>query len=207
MNWPRVSLKDLSALGPQYGANLKAVAPSGRGLRYIRITDIDEFGRLRPDTLVEPESVDIAEYFLTEGDLLLARSGATVGKTYRYTSADGQCAFAGYLIRFRPNSCVASSPFLSYYFQTPEYWAWVQGKKRIAAQPNINGAEYAALEIPLPSLQEQSRIVELLDEADRLRRLSREASAKAERILLVLFLRNVRRPGNQSQGLGCKTAF
>jgi len=188
MKWPRVSLKSLSVLGPQYGANVKAVVPSGREVRYVRITDIDEYGQLRPDSIAEPEGDDLADYVLAEGDLLLARTGATVGKTYRYRSEDGQCAFAGYLIRFRPNPRFVFSTFLSYYFQTSEYWAWIENKKRVAAQPNVNGAEYASLEIPLPPPREQQRIVELLEEADRLRRLSRDANVKAARILPALFL-------------------
>lgn len=187
--WPRIPLKSISVLGPQYGANLKAVSPSGRGVRYVRITDIDDFGQLRSDSVAEPDGEALDDYILLEGDLLLARTGATVGKTYRYQAVDGKCAFAGYLIRFRPDVRVVSSNYLSYYFQTKEYWAWIQSKKRVAAQPNINGAEYASLEIPLPPLREQNRIIELLDEANCLRRLRRDADAKAARILPALFLK------------------
>ena len=211
MNWRRVPLKSVSELGPQYGANMKAAAPSGRGVRYVRITDIDDFGLLRSDSVAEPEGDSLEDYILAEGDLLFARSGATVGKTYRYTAEDGKCAFAGYLVRFRPDRRVVSPRFLSYYFQTPEYWTWIQGKKRVAAQPNINGAEYASLQIPLPPLREQTRIVELLDHADRVRRLCRETAGTAARMLPALFLRifgdpeRIRRGGQRSLSLGCAT--
>ncbi len=200
MNWPKVALKSICTFGPQYGANVKAVAESGLGVRYVRITDIDEYGQLRPNSYSEPEGGVQAEYLLEEGDLLFARSGATVGKTYKYSDRDGQCLFAGYLIRFKPNHHLVSSDYLGYYVQSPEYWAWVQSKKRVAAQPNINGAEYASLEIPLASFKEQSRIVELLDEADRLRRLRREADAKATRILPALFLKMFGDPATNPMG-------
>ncbi|MFZ1642466.1 MAG: restriction endonuclease subunit S [Candidatus Contendobacter sp.] len=189
MRWLVAPLRSISEQGPQYGANLRAVPPSGKGIRYVRITDIDDLGQLRPDSLVEPDGNDFENYLLSDGDLLLARSGATVGKSYRHVSENGQCAFAGYLIRFRLNSCVANSRYLSYYLQTSTYWNWVQAKKHVAAQPNISGAEYASLPVPLPPLREQHRIVEILDEADRLRRLRREADAKAARILPALFLK------------------
>lgn len=200
MNWRRVPLKSVSELGPQYGANMKAAAPSGRGVRYVRITDIDDFGLLRSDSVAEPEGDSLEDYILAEGDLLFARSGATVGKTYRYTAEDGKCAFAGYLVRFRPDRRVVSPRFLSYYFQTPEYWTWIQGKKRVAAQPNINGAEYASLQIPLPPLREQTRIVELLDHADRVRRLCRETAGTAARMLPALFLRIFGDPATNPKG-------
>ena len=188
MTWPLATLKQLSMIGPQYGANLSAVAPNGRGVRYVRITDIDEFGQLRPDSYAEPNDGDISDYILADGDLLLARSGATVGKSYMHTDADGACVFAGYLIRFRPNRQLVLPKFLIYYTQTSGYWSWVNSKKRVAAQPNVNGAEYASLQIPLPPLREQHRIVELLDQADALRRLRRAADAKSARILPALFL-------------------
>lgn len=186
--WPQVPLKSVSTLGPQYGAGLRAIAAAPGGVRYVRITDIDDYGQLRPDSIVGPDEGDTDEYVLEEGDLLFARSGATVGKTYRYTKDDGPCVFAGYLIRFRPDLRVVVPSYLAYYFQTAEYWAWVQSKKRVAAQPNINGTEYAALELPLPPIREQRRIVELLEEANRLRQLRRQADAKAARILPALFI-------------------
>ena len=200
MKWPTATLRQLSILGPQYGANLSAVEPNGRGIRYVRITDIDEFGQLRPESFAEPNDGDVSAYTLSDGDLLLARSGATVGKSYMHTDADGTCVFAGYLIRFRPNNQLVLPKFLKYYTHTPAYWSWINSKKRVAAQPNVNGAEYASLEIPLPPLSEQRRIVELLEQADALRRLRREADAKVARILPTLFLKMFGDPATNPMG-------
>ena len=200
MRWQVVPLKTISELGPQYGANLRAIPPSGKGIRYVRITDIDDFGELRPDSFVEPDGNDLENYLLSEGDLLLARSGATVGKSYRHIPENGQCAFAGYLIRFRPNARIVNSCYLNYFLQSSTYWIWVNSKKRVAAQPNISGAEYATIPVPLPPLSEQHRFVEILDEADRLRRLRREADAKAVRILPALFLKMFGDPATNPKG-------
>lgn len=198
MTWPIVRLQSISMLGHQYGANARAIPATGAGVRYVRITDIDDQGQLRPDSLSEPEGEDFDDYLLDDGDILFARSGATVGKAYRHVEENGPCVFAGYLIRFRPNPAIVDSRYLSYFLQTPTYWNWVQSKKRVAAQPNINGVEYASLGVPLAPLSEQRRIVEILDEADRLRRLRYDADAKAARILPALFLKMFGDPATNS---------
>src|SRR3972149_2241024 len=87
ISWPTVSLGNLSTIGPEYGANVKAVAPVGDRPRYVRITDIDGDGDLRPDSRVEAASDDMDGYALQDGDILFARSGATGGKTYLYSLA------------------------------------------------------------------------------------------------------------------------
>lgn len=187
MNWDYIPLKRLSVFGPQYGANAKAVEPTDDGHRYVRITDIDDKGQLQPGGLKHADLEDFSQYILEEGDLLFARSGATVGKTYLYRKEAGPCIFAGYLIRFHLNTGVALPTYVYHYTHSPAYLNWVESKKRVAAQPNINGVEYGSLSIPVPPLFEQQRIVEILDQADALRKKRTEADAKAERILPALF--------------------
>ena len=187
MNWDYIPLKRLSVFGPQYGANVKAVEPTGEGHRYVRITDIDDKGRLQPEDVKHADLEDFSQYILEEGDLLFARSGATVGKTYLYRKEAGPCIFAGYLIRFRLNPGVALPNYVYHYTHSSAYLNWVKSKKRVAAQPNINGAEYGSLSVPVPPLSEQQRILEILDQADALRKKRTEADAKAERILPALF--------------------
>ena len=187
MKWPMVSLKAISCLGPQYGANASAIARTGTRPRYVRITDIDSDGRLLPDGAMEADLDDDREFILEEGDLLFARSGNTVGKVYRHMNANGPCVFAGYLIRFRPTLDLADSRHVFFFTQSARYKSWVTSRKRVAGQPNVNGAEYSALQFPLPAPKEQRRIVELLWQADGLRRQRTEADALADRILPALF--------------------
>jgi type I restriction enzyme S subunit len=187
MKWGVTNLEALSVFGPQYGANARAVPASGTRPRYIRITDIDSDGRLVPGSNVEADIEDGSEFLLQEGDLLFARSGNTVGKTYRYASKDGPCIFAGYLIRFTINPKLADSQFVFYFTQSPGYRSWVMSKRRVAGQPNINGKEYESLRLPVPPISEQRRIAEILDQADTLRKKRAEADIKAARILPALF--------------------
>ncbi|MCY4368754.1 MAG: restriction endonuclease subunit S [bacterium] len=110
---------------------------------------------------------------LHPGDIVFARSGATVGKTYLYDPADGLCAFAGYLIRFRPDPTKALPEFVRWWTHSSLYWRWIKGTMREGAQPNINAREYAKAVLPLPSIEEQKLIVGSIVEVD--------AKIKAER--------------------------
>ena len=194
IGWGEAPLGELCELGPQYGANSKAVPASGKRPRYIRITDIASDGRLRSNPIVEADTNETDSYELIEGDVLFARSGATVGKTYLHEAANGYSIFAGYLIRFRPNASLLDPRFLFYFTRSHCYARWLESKRRVAAQPNVNGAEYASLRVPLPLPSEQRRIVETLDQADHLHRLRAEADTKAERILPALLARTLGNP-------------
>src|SRR5205823_1104749 len=94
-------LRRLLAKPPQYGASESGQAGDSSWPRYIRITDLRDDGSLREDD-VRRLPPDIARPFLlSDGDVLMARSGATVGKAFIYRRSLGPCCFAGYLIRFQ----------------------------------------------------------------------------------------------------------
>ena len=151
---------------PQYGASASGHPFDPALPRYVRITDITDDGRLRKDDVASAEPSQVAGYELKPGDLLFARSGATVGKTYLYQPKDGTCVFAGYLIRFRVLKDRAYSAFLERCTRSQFYQRWVESVFRAGAQPNINAAEYSSLPIPLPPLAEQYTIALALDGMD-----------------------------------------
>ena len=143
---------------PQYGAGAAARPYDPNLPRYVRITDLTDDGRL---SLHDPRSADpiqVAGYELRDGDLLFARSGATVGKTYLHREGDGPCMYAGYLIRFRPQPDLILPEFLELFTHSRPYYRWVASMFRAGAQPNINAAEYASMPVPLPLLGEQRSI-------------------------------------------------
>src|SRR5258708_539140 len=164
--WSFRPLESLCLGKGSYGANVPK-APFNPSLpRYVRITDIGEDGRLRPDDPAGICERDAVEHLLEEGDVLLARSGATVGKSYVYTARDGRCAYAGYLIRFRPRRDALLPEFLKQYLRSSSYWSWVRDTQRAQAQPNINAAEYGSLGIPQPPPREQRKIAAILSSVD-----------------------------------------
>ena len=105
--------------------------------------------------------------YLTEGDIALARTGASVGKSYKYRVEDGELVFAGFLIRVKPNETKLNSEFLSQFLSTEQYWKWVIFSSARSGQPGINGKEYASMPLPLPpSLEEQQKIADCLTSLD-----------------------------------------
>ncbi|MGJ7034251.1 restriction endonuclease subunit S [Anoxybacillus eryuanensis] len=175
-DWDVKFLGELSLSKPEYGANCPVIEYRHDYPRYVRITDISENGKLRSEDKKSIEPEEAENYLLNKGDIVFARSGATVGKTYLYNESDGPCAFAGYLIRFRPDSKRLLPEFLFQFTQSNWYKNWVKGMLRAGAQPNINGKEYASLPIPLPPIVEQYKIAAILSSVD-------EAIEKTEAII------------------------
>ena len=126
-------------------------------VRYIRITDIDDNGRLLND-LVSPKEYD-AKHVLKDGDLVFARTGATVGKSYMYSLSDGVCVYAGYLIRARVDESIIRPKYLFYFTKTSRYKLFIQQSQATAAQPNVNAEKYSNMLVPIPPVHEQDEIM------------------------------------------------
>lgn len=166
--WKKAKIGELAAMPLSYGLNAPAVPYSNALPRYVRITDITDDGRLNPDLAVSVNAPESSDYLLQQDDILLARTGASVGKSYFHQDAIGNYAYAGYCIRLRVNQQISSPRFIFACLHRPEYWRWVKSVSVRSGQPGINSQEYASLEIPLPSLAEQRAISEALTEIDEL---------------------------------------
>ncbi len=164
--YPLIPLGQLLKEKPQYGANEAGINRLDKDSpRYIRITDIDSNGFLKKGLGKTTEIIE-EQYFLNHKDILFARSGNTVGKTYIHNKekVDYQCFFAGYMIRFIVDEHKISPDFLFAYTQTKPYKDWVKAIQRTAGQPNINAEEYKSLNIPLPPLEKQKKIAVYINE-------------------------------------------
>lgn len=160
--WEVCKLKYLLKTNLQYGANSSGIEFNENLPRYVRITDIKSSEALYEKGKLSLSEEDSIGYLLQDGDILFARSGATVGKTFLYHSNIGKAAFAGYLIRAQLNENL-NPKFLSYYTLSSGYDEW---KNRIFIQAtiqNIGADKYANMEIPLPPLSEQTKIANFLD--------------------------------------------
>jgi len=164
--FPMVKLKNLLLSKPQYGANEAGLDRlNNTQPRYIRITDIDENGLISINELGATVANVEEKYILNNNDILIARSGATVGKSYLHKELPYTCLYAGYLIRFLVDSQKILPGYLFSYTQLNSYKEWVNAIQRPSAQPNINAEEYQSLEIPLPDLPKQKEIVDFLSDA------------------------------------------
>ncbi|TDB58542.1 restriction endonuclease subunit S [Arundinibacter roseus] len=168
-NWEVKKLGTYLIQNPDYGINAAAVTYNQGLPVYLRITDILENGKYSKANVVSVDSVDSGSYFLNEGDLVFARTGASVGKTYLYDKKDGELVFAGFLIRVRTNQKILLPTYLFFFTQTKYYWNWIAANSMRTGQPGINGKEYKELLIPLPpTLAEQTAIATALNDADAL---------------------------------------
>ena len=164
--WNVLKLKDICTEKPEYGANVSAVEKNELLPRYIRITDLNDDGSLRTKEWKSINEEKAKSYLLQEGDFLFARTGATVGKTYVYRKKDNRCAYAGYLIRFKPNNKSLNPDFLFYFTHSTKYWKWLVATQTWGVQPNVNAEQYSNMPIPLPPLLEQQKIASILIQLD-----------------------------------------
>ncbi len=197
--WGVALLGDCLSARPSYGINAPAVPYSDRLPVYIRITDIMEDGRFSPEKRVSVSSKESSKYFLNEGDIVFARTGASVGKSYRYDSKDGQLVFAGFLIRVHPDPQMLLSEYVAAYVTTGRYWSWVRLMSMRSGQPGINGREYSQLPMPRPGLEEQQAITKALADVNELvgalaRLISKKRSLKRA-AMEQLFSGHTRLPG------------
>ncbi len=182
-HWTAPRLKRLLREPLTYGLN-EAAEMEDRDLpRYLRITDFDESGTLRDDTFRSLPSEIACEALLEENDVLFARSGATVGKTFVFRNYEGEACFAGYLIRARTMPSKLNPLFLYHFTKTTAYETWKNLIFTQATIQNISAVKYNYLAIPLPPLPEQRAICDFVE---RKNADFRQLSAQIERQIATL---------------------
>lgn len=165
-DWEKVSLGEVSAKKGEYGLNAPACEYKEGLPKYLRITDIDDQGRYIDNNACVNDA-DSRKYVLNKGDIVFARTGASVGKNYIYDEKDGILVYAGFLIKF------SIKPQYNAYLicsncRTKKYDNWVAKMCARSGQPGINAEEYATYSFIIPkSAQEQSRIAEILMQWDK----------------------------------------
>jgi type I restriction enzyme S subunit len=175
--WPKVRLVEICQSKGEYGANVPAVEFECGKPRYLRITDIRSDGTLTGEAVGPGGTEDQwRSKILRPGDIVFARSGATVGKTFLMRDEDASMVFAGYLIKFVPDQHRVLPEYLYQFTRTVKYRSWVAGAATTVAQPNVNASKYAQLELSLPPMALQRQFV---DAVERIRhhRTTLEASA------------------------------
>ena len=157
-SWEQRKLGDIAS-SFEYGLNAAAKEYDGKN-KYIRITDIDDnTHEFLTDNLTSPD-IDLTgadNYKLTEGDILFARTGASVGKSYIYRNSDGLVYYAGFLIRAR----IKEEYDAEFVFQntlTDRYNKYIAVTSQRSGQPGVNAQEYAEFEINVPQKEEQTKI-------------------------------------------------
>ena len=165
-DWELRKLGDL-ATSFEYGLNASAKSFDGTH-KYIRITDIDDSSRkFNSQSLTSPD-IDLSSadnHKLKNGDILFARTGASVGKSYIYADSDGLVYYAGFLIRARIKSGVDSN-FVFQHTLTSSYENFIRVTSQRSGQPGVNAKEYSTFEISVPSYEEQRKIGSFFKQLD-----------------------------------------
>ena len=180
--WEKRKLGELSSPF-EYGLNAAAKEYDGEN-KYIRITDIDDDSReFKQEDITSPDTdLSSAEnYRLSEGDILFARTGASVGKSYIYKVSDGLVYYAGFLIRARIKP-EYNSEFVFQNTLTSDYEKFIKVTSMRSGQPGVNAQEYSQYQIMVPSKPEQDKISEYLRTLDNLIALHQRKSDELKEI-------------------------
>lgn len=162
--WKVRRLKGVLARPLQYGASESGVGYDEALPRYIRITDITLDGKLKDEGALSLTEESALDYILQDQDILLARSGATVGKAFLYEKQMGRAAFAGYLIRATVDVAKALPRFVYYTTLGCGYDDWRNSIAVSATIQNIGADKYNNYSLPIPPKDEQQAIADYLDE-------------------------------------------
>ena len=186
-DWEIKKLGDI--LKPQYGYTVSAKETGN--YRLIRITDIDDGGELREldKKYVELGKKEAQSYELKNGDLLLARTGATFGKILFFNDSEPS-VFASFLIRLNPDVSVADPFYIWLFSRAQDYWQQARSLTTGSGQPQFNANKLKQIKIPLPPIENQRQIVakfsavqeykkRLLEQKSKLKELFDSALAKS----------------------------
>jgi type I restriction enzyme S subunit len=162
-HWEVKKLKFIIKNKLKYGANESGISYDEELPRYVRITDFSDSGKLSEKNKLSLTWEKGRDYLLEDGDILFARSGATVGKTYQFKrsmSSEKYYAFAGYLIKAEANEKIILSDYLYLYTNSNLFNKWKESIFNKATIENIGADKYSGLYFTLPPLEEQKRILE-----------------------------------------------
>ncbi len=164
VDWSCVRLKTIVKEPLKYGANESAEDDNPNNPRYIRITDFGSNGNLKDDTFKSLPFEIAQNYLLEDGDILFARSGATVGKTFLFKNYKGIACYAGYLIKATFDKSKINSTYIDYVTRSNYYENWKSSIFQQATIQNIGADKYNLFKLPIPNrLDEQNAIVDFLD--------------------------------------------
>lgn len=159
----KVKLGDVCEIA--YGYTAKSRCDDGNGdPKYLRITDIQD-DSVDWSRVPVCQCDDIRSYLLAQGDIVFARTGATTGKSFLLEGDFPKSVYASYLIRVKLRNKRIVPQYLRWYFDTESYWSVIRCGMAGAAQGGFNSKKLAALEIPVPSVEEQIRIDQIMRQA------------------------------------------
>lgn len=191
--WKEYKLGDLTIDGKgSYGIAAPAVEYDANKYTYLRITDINDDGTINKNGLKSVDDKNASNYLLKPNDIVFARTGASVGRSYFYDGRDGELVYAGFLIKYSLDSTKVNPKLLKFYTHSQVYYDWIQTVDNGATRGNINAQTYASMPVLLPDRNKQDEIVSILssldDKIDLLNRENETLEAMAETLFRQWFI-------------------
>lgn len=191
--WKEYKLGDLTIDGKgSYGIAASAIEFDASKYTYLRITDINDDGTINKNGLKSVDDVNASNYLLKPNDIVFARTGASVGRSYFYDGKDGEFVYAGFLIKFGIDPNKVNPKILKYYTHSQPYYDWILSVDNGATRGNINAQTYSSMPIILPERNIQDKIVSILssldDKIDLLHRENKTLEAMAETLFRQWFI-------------------
>ena len=171
----------------KYGIPAVAEEFSEDKVRYLRITDIDDFGKLLEDDKKSVSSPEIEKYILKEGDIVFARTGNSTGRTYYHEEKNGKLAFAGFLIKFSLDKSKVNPKYLKYFTISKPYKQWVDNLSNGSTRGNINAKTFAECPIILPSREQQDYLVRVLSSLEEKIQTNNQINQELEAMAKTLY--------------------
>lgn len=185
--WKEYKLGDLCKGSGNYGIAASAVPYDEHKYTYLRITDINDDGTLNYNGLKSVNENNAEKYLLCPNDIVFARTGASVGRSYFYDGSDGPLVFAGFLIKFSLDEKRLNPKILKYYTHSQKYYDWVHSFDTGGTRGNINAKTFGEMPIILPSRNLQDKIVDILSSLDDKIAVNRKINENLEQQAQALF--------------------
>ena len=171
----------------KYGIPAVAEEFSEDKVRYLRITDIDDYGNLLENDKKSVSSPEIEKYILKEGDIVFARTGNSTGRTYYHEEKNGELAFAGFLIKFSLDESKVNPKYLKYFTISKPYKQWVDNLSNGSTRGNINAKTFADCPIILPSREQQDYLVRVLSSLEDKIQINNQINQELEAMAKTLY--------------------
>ena len=171
----------------KYGIPAVAEEFSEDKVRYLRITDIDDYGNLLENDKKSVSSPEIEKYILKEGDIVFARTGNSTGRTYYHEEKNGELAFAGFLIKFSIDESKVNPKYLKYFTISKPYKQWVDNLSNGSTRGNINAKTFADCPIILPSREQQDYLVRVLSSLEDKIQINNQINQELEAMAKTLY--------------------
>lgn len=171
----------------KYGIPAVAEEFSEDKVRYLRITDIDDYGNLLENDKKSVSSPEIEKYILKEGDIVFARTGNSTGRTYFHEEKNGELAFAGFLIKFSLDESKVNPKYLKYFTISKPYKQWVDNLSNGSTRGNINAKTFADCPIILPPRAQQDYLVRVLSSLEEKIQINNQINQELEAMAKTLY--------------------